>query len=227
MGIIKRTFYTTVLTGTAFVGYIAGTTSIICPLPRDDPIWSSKTYARYNIYNNPTTQDVCIKRVPLDKIRPELLQKEGDLAVEFCRGVWAGWAYRLQRRYLAQKYEPQTPSQLWAPRDLATSTYEKGTYITDHFEVVEKTPTSITVRCGDSPRSQGGRESDGLFVIYAEVDKERNEVELGLKSCFFNSAARQDGILGPMPKYMEIAHQYYSRLWMVSASRWVSKGLFG
>lgn len=63
--------------------------------------------------------------------------------------------------------------------------------------------------------------------MYAEIDKERNEVELGLKSCFFNSAVRQDGILGPMPKYMETTHQWYSRLWMVSASRWVTKGLFG
>lgn len=91
MGIIKKTIYTTVLTGTAFVGYVAGSTSIIYPLPRNDPIWSSKAFRRYNIHNNPTTQDVCIKRIPLDKIRPELLEKEGDLALEFCRGVWAGW----------------------------------------------------------------------------------------------------------------------------------------
>lgn len=136
-------------------------------------------------------------------------------------------AYHFQRRYLAQKYQANTPDHLWAPRDLATSTYEPGTRITDHFEVVEKTPHSITVRCGDSPNTQAGRDSDGLFVMYAEVDKARGEVELGFKSCFFNSAVRQDGILGPMPKYMEMAHQWYARLWMVSASRWVTKGLFG
>lgn len=91
MGIIKRTIYTTALTGTALVGYVAGTTSIIRPIPRDDPIWSSKMFARYNIHNNPTTQDVCIKRIPLSKVKPELLQEEDDLALEFCRGVWAGW----------------------------------------------------------------------------------------------------------------------------------------
>lgn len=91
MGIIKKTFYTTVLTGTAFVGYVAGSTSIIRPLPRDDPIWKSNPFNRYNVQNNPSTQDVCIKRVPLSKIRPELLEKDGDLALEFCRGVWAGW----------------------------------------------------------------------------------------------------------------------------------------
>lgn len=91
MGIIKKTFYTTVLTGTALVGYVAGSTSIIRPLPRDDPIWKSNPFNRYNVQNNPSTQDVCIKRVPLSKIRPELLEKDGDLVLEFCRGVWAGW----------------------------------------------------------------------------------------------------------------------------------------
>ncbi|KAK7739715.1 hypothetical protein SLS53_005685 [Cytospora paraplurivora] len=227
MGIIKRTIYTGIATGTAFFGYIGATTSVIWPLPLDDPIWTSSVYHRYNPLNNPTTQDVCVKRIPLSKVRPELLQKEGDLAVEFCRGVWSGWGYQLQRRFLAQKYQTQTPDQLWAPRDLKTSTYEPGTKITDHFEVVEKTPTSITVRCGDSPvRNPGPREGDGLFVMYAEVDKERGEVELGLKSCFFNSKTKSDGILGPMPKYIEKAHQWYSRLWMVSASSWVTRGVF-
>lgn len=91
MGIIKRTIYGAVLTGTAFVGYVAGSTTIICPLPRDDPLLSSGIFARYNRHKNPSTQDVCIKRISLDKVRPELLQKEGDLVVEFCRGVWAGW----------------------------------------------------------------------------------------------------------------------------------------
>lgn len=224
---IKRTIYTGIATGTAFAAYVGGTTSVIWPLPLDDPLWSSSVYARHNPHGNPSTQDVCIKRVPLSKIRPELLEKEGDLALEFCRGVWSGWGYQLQRRVLAQKYQTITPNQLWSPRELATSTYEPGTQITDHFEVVDKTPNSITVRCGDSPvRNPGPRESDGLFVMYAEVDKSRDEVELGLKSCFFDSQARQDGILGPMPKYMEKAHQWYARLWMVSASRWVTKGLF-
>lgn len=83
------------------------------------------------------------------------------------------------------------------------------------------------MRCGDSPKTQGGRESDGLFVMYAEVDRARNEVELGMKSLFFTSAAKVDGIMGPMPKNVEIAHQWYARLWMVSASRWVTKGLLG
>ena len=26
----------------------------------------------------------------MSKIKPELLEREGDLALEFCRGVWGG-----------------------------------------------------------------------------------------------------------------------------------------
>lgn len=91
MGIIKRTIYTAALTGTALGGYMAGTTSLISPIPHGDPVFDSKAFRKYNIHRNPSTQDVVIKRIPLDKVRPELLQKDGDLAVEFCRGVWAGW----------------------------------------------------------------------------------------------------------------------------------------
>ncbi|KAJ9145444.1 FAD linked oxidase [Pleurostoma richardsiae] len=219
MGVIKKVFYTGVLTGTAFVGYLGGTTTILCPLPRNDPIWTSAMYQKYNIHRNPTTQDVCIKRIPLDKIKPELLQKDGDLAVEFCRGVWSGWGYAIQRIYLARKYRAQTPKSLWTPAQLSGSTYDVGTQITDHFEVVEKTPSAITVRCGDSPRHQGPREGDGLFVMYAEVDRERNEVELGLKSCFFTSASKVEGIVGPMPVWMEKLHTWYSRIMMASGAQ--------
>jgi len=101
---------------------------------------------------------------------------------------------------------------------LEQSTYEVGTQITDHFEVVDKTPTEITVRCGDTPRNPAPRESDGLFVISAEIDRERQEAVLGLKSCFFVSARRIEGIHGPMPDWIEVLHCWYSRLWLETGS---------
>lgn len=90
MGIIRKTVYTGALTAASFAGYLSATTTVISPLPRDDPIFSSRSYAKYNRFQNPSTQDVVFKRIPLSKIRPELLQKEGDLALEMCRGVWSG-----------------------------------------------------------------------------------------------------------------------------------------
>ena len=90
MGIIKKTIYTTALTGTTFLAYLGAATTVISPLPDGDPLLRSKIYSKHNQHHNASTQDVAIKRIPLDKIRPELLAKDGDLALEFCRGVWGG-----------------------------------------------------------------------------------------------------------------------------------------
>jgi hypothetical protein len=90
MGIIRKTIFAGVLTGVGVVGYLGTSTTLVRPLPRDDPLWSSKIYSQYNKHQNGSAQDIVVKRIPLNKIRPELLEKEGDLAVEFCRGVWSG-----------------------------------------------------------------------------------------------------------------------------------------
>ncbi|KAB5536214.1 hypothetical protein GE09DRAFT_1006416 [Coniochaeta sp. 2T2.1] len=215
MGIIKKTLYTGVLTGAGVLAYLGGATTLVRPLPRDDPLWSSDVYARYNRHRNGSANDMVVKRIPLDEIRPELLEREGDLAVEFCRGVWSGLGYRFQRAFLARKYHsPTTSSQLWTVPQLEQSTYEVGEQITDHFEVVDKTPQEITVRCGDSPRNAEPRDSDGLFVISAEIDRERGEAVLGLKSCLFVSGRKIEGIQGPMPGWMEVLHTWYARLWL-------------
>lgn len=93
----------------------------------------------------------------------------------------------------------------------------------DHFEVVEKTATSITVRCGDSPRNQSLRQSDGLFEIGAVVDDKRGEVELTLKSCLFSSQGKISGEDGPMPPWMEILHRWYARIWSQTGSQMLLK----
>lgn len=90
MGLIARTFYTGVWTSVGAMGYLAASTTLTSPLPQDDRLWSSAVYPKYNPHLNPSAQDIVTKRIPLDKIKPELLQKEGDLTVAFCRGVWSG-----------------------------------------------------------------------------------------------------------------------------------------
>ncbi|KAJ2906942.1 hypothetical protein MKZ38_009805 [Zalerion maritima] len=231
MGITSKLLGTTILASGGFIGYLAATTSITAPLPAADPIWSSKPYSEYNVHRNPSTQDVVTKRIPVGRIRPELLGELGPdaLVTEFCRGVWGGWGYRVQRRYLEDRHlGPGTSSQLWTPSQLSAADYAPGARITDHFEVVEKTPSAITVRAGDTPRNASPRDSDGLFVIGARVDEEKGEVELSLKSCFFTSSKKVEGgqdrsPVGPMPQWMEIAHRWYARLWMASASGWVTR----
>lgn len=94
MGLIRSTLFTGLLATSGVSGaaaYIAAKNPVISPLPPSDPIWSSSLYKKHNPSKNPATQDICVKRIPFSKIKPELLQKEGDLALEFCRGVWSGW----------------------------------------------------------------------------------------------------------------------------------------
>ena len=127
--------------------------------------------------------------------------------------------YRIQRAYLAQKYKnAETAHQLWTVEQLNSSKYEPKTIVTDHFEVVSKTANEITVRCGDTPRNPAPRDSDGLFVIGAEVDKKRGEAVLSLKSCFFNSGKKVEGIQGPMPGWIEELHRWYSRILLETGS---------
>jgi hypothetical protein len=200
------------------------------PFPADDPILSSTSYLRQNPNSNPQTRDICVRRVPLSKIRPALLEgkAEGKIVEAFCAGVWSGLGYRYQRRYLEKKYrnDSTTAHQLWDRKELRESSYDVGTQITDHFEVVEKVVEEngsgrIVVRCGDSPLKTGVRDSDGLFEMGVEIlpveEGKVPEVEFRLKSVFFKGLGKVEGEAGPMPAHVEFAHRLYTKLWMESA----------
>lgn len=198
-------------------------------IPRSDYLFNHTLFARYNPNNAPVTQDVCTRTVPLSKIKPELLEaekngREGALVTAFCQGVWGGIGYAYQRRYLEKKYRsmPETKGQLWDRAELKTSPYGVGTQITDHFEVVSKTPESIIVRCGDTPRNAQVRESDGLFEMRAQIKEKEGVAEFALKSLFYNGLAMPDKegtSEGPMGPWTQWAHAQYAKLWMETALR--------
>lgn len=60
------------------------------PLSPSDYIYNTTFYARNNPERNPTTADLCVRKVPLSQIKPEYLEKEGKLVEKFCAGVWGG-----------------------------------------------------------------------------------------------------------------------------------------
>lgn len=91
MGLLRTTIFTGVLGATGAAACLAARNPVISPIAATDTIWTSSLYRRHNPSKNPATQDYCVKRIPLDRIRPDLLQNEGDLTLEFCRGVWSGW----------------------------------------------------------------------------------------------------------------------------------------
>ena len=114
---------------------------------------------------------------------------------------------------------PNTETQLFRRQQLATSKYELGTRFSDHFEVVERTKNSVTVRSGGSPLEPGPREMDGLLVLSAKVDKAAGTVDVSIKSVFLNSAEPvQDG-KKPAPFIAELLHRYYARAMVDSGAR--------
>lgn len=117
---------------------------------------------------------------------------------------------------MAMKYQgPETAQHLWSRSELNSSSYEPGTIMTDHFEVIEKTPERIVVRCGGSPRIQEVRESDGLFEMSATVKPEEGVAEFGVKSCFFQGLGKAES--QPMPFHIAWLHRQYSKLLLATA----------
>jgi hypothetical protein len=214
MGLISKAIGITGWSALAATGTFVAMTrkNRILPVPASDYIFNTTHYARYNPYNSPVTQDICLRQVPLSQIKPEYLDGDGKLLTE--------------RSYLEKKYRgPETAGHLWERKELAESKYEVGTLITDHFEVVSKTDQSIMVRCGDSPRKMDARESDGLFEMTAEIKQDEGVAEFGLKSVFYNglSGYKSGSAAGPMPGHVQWLHQQYDKVLMESAIRNVTK----
>lgn len=92
MGLFRTTIATAGWGSLAVVGtFVALTRKCkITDVPPTDYIFNHTLYARYNPNNAPVTQDLCSRRVPLSKIKPELLENEGKLVEAFSAGVWGG-----------------------------------------------------------------------------------------------------------------------------------------
>lgn len=118
---------------------------------------------------------------------------------------------------MEKKYKNTTTTahQLWSPEELKSSTYDVGTQITDHFEVVSKTPESIVVRCGDSPLNAGVRDSDGLFEMGVQIKREEGVAEFRLKSVFYKGLGLAES--EPMPAHVVFLHKLYTKVWMETA----------
>lgn len=92
MGLIKRFLKISAAGSVATVGVFFGATrnDVFEHMDTSDPIFQSPFYKKFNPENNPTLHDLCVRRMPLDKIKPELLENKGKLTEAFCAGVWGG-----------------------------------------------------------------------------------------------------------------------------------------
>ncbi|KAI8626820.1 hypothetical protein F5Y19DRAFT_190680 [Xylariaceae sp. FL1651] len=227
MGILRKAALTGlwgVTGGVASLGagmaFLTGTTNLV-PLTKDDQMFKTKTWAKYNPNDTPALKDDVIKAVPLSKIRPELRNDEAALTLEFCRGVWSRWGYWAQSR-LQERYDkpPGTDDNLWRTSELAVSRFDKGLRFSNHFEVVENQGNEIVVRCGASPLEPGLRKSDGLIFLSAKIDPEQQQAVFHFKSALFSSSApKVEGAPHPLPGKIEFLHRWYVRMLTASAMR--------
>ncbi|KAL5114520.1 hypothetical protein ACEQ8H_007610 [Pleosporales sp. CAS-2024a] len=212
------TFYTR---GTKFV-----------PYDTNSPDHTTAVFRAHNpLSNPPVCIDHAVKSIPYASLPSKYRVQDGKgsvdraaLATDFCRGIWSGVAYRVQRRYLERKYRALEGREdsLWDLRDLEKSEYKVGTKITDHFQVVEHDDSKVIVRCGDSPLNQDHRPSDGLFAMEVSTDDDKQMATFHLKSNFINTTP-QGKDAQPLPWHVQFAHRWYTKLWMESATRKVLK----
>jgi hypothetical protein len=70
---LQATALTTIL-ASSFIYNRTKQSKIISPLSPTDPLFLSKFYLQNNPHKNPSTQDVCVRRVPASKIKPGLVE---------------------------------------------------------------------------------------------------------------------------------------------------------
>lgn len=59
-------------------------------LSPEDPIFNGEYHRKYNPNNNPTVNDLHIRKIPISQIDPAYLETPERLIERFSGGVWAG-----------------------------------------------------------------------------------------------------------------------------------------
>lgn len=124
MGLIKRFVRLSTVGGAASVGafFWATRNETFVPLAPSDHIFHSTFFHSLNPSKNPTTHDLCIRRVPLSDINPALLEKKGKLVEAFCAGVWSGWGgFHMSRFMLRWSSTDMTIDRICLPARLLGS----------------------------------------------------------------------------------------------------------
>ncbi|CCT68095.1 uncharacterized protein FFUJ_06858 [Fusarium fujikuroi IMI 58289] len=180
---------------------------------------------KINPWNKPGSADSCVREVPfnnLDKVMLEDAKKGGTKLVErFMAGTWGGFGYGIQRRIMTFFKNEANKNDLWDKKDLLASTYEPGTYFTNHFVVLSKTPTCITLRgCFDPHQSPPSpMDVDNLVEIRAELDEMRQVAVLKLQVITFDGrkeASDKEDLFGGVGGWL---HRRYSTLLVESGAR--------
>jgi len=124
--------------GPAIVWQVYSRNSKFVPFNRSSDDFPTRAFLKVNPDDNePALVDHCVRKIPLSKL---VTTDVGELTTSFSRNIWAGNGFEIQRRLLEKNNRALEGRQddLWDKPELASSNYELGTKIADHFEVIDR-----------------------------------------------------------------------------------------
>lgn len=192
--------------------------------PETDKLFRHPILKQINPYNNPDSHDMCVRRVPFSQLKPELLedaQQGGSKLVEaYSRGMWGRYGYTVQRKIMEYFKDDSNAEDVWTKEDLLKSTYEPGTFITNHFHVLEKTPQSLTIRACPYPRQDTPTpvHVDNMLELRVDLDKEKKVAVFQMKMITFEGGKGASQKPDPFGGFLGFLHRQYSLLLMQAAT---------
>ncbi|KAF4983166.1 hypothetical protein FDECE_17360 [Fusarium decemcellulare] len=169
----------------------------------NEPLFTHPMLKQINPWNKPASFDSCVREVPFDSLDDGLVEdaKQGGtkLIERFAEGMWGGYGYAIQRRIMEFFKDETCKDDVWTREDLLKSRYDPGTFFTNHFVVLEKTPTCITMRGCFNPHQDPPvpQDVDNMVELRAELDGKRRVVMLKLRAITFDG--RQEAKDDPDP----------------------------
>ncbi|KAM5343531.1 hypothetical protein ACJ41O_012068 [Fusarium nematophilum] len=166
----------------------------------NEPLFRHPMLKQINPWNKPASHDSCVREVPFEKLDDGLVEDArhgGTRLIErFTAGMWGRYGYAFQRRVMEFSKDETCKDDVWSLEDLLKCKYDPGTFFSNHFLVLEKSPSSITMRGCFNPHQSPPtpQHVDNMVEMRAELDEERQVVLLKLRCITFSGVetAKED-----------------------------------
>ncbi|KAF4992385.1 hypothetical protein FGRMN_7197 [Fusarium graminum] len=178
-----------------------------------------------NPWNKPVSHDSCVREVPFERLDSALIQdaRNGGMRLieRFVAGMWGGFGYAIQRKIMTHFKNEANKNDVWDKDDLLKCTYEPGTFFTNHFLVLSKTPTCITMRgCFDPHQTPPApTDIDNIVEMHAELDEVKKVVILKFRALTFDGRQEASDKEDPFGGFGGWLHRRYSSLLVESGAR--------
>ncbi|KAG7118505.1 hypothetical protein HYQ44_005648 [Verticillium longisporum] len=191
---------------------------------KSHPVLHHLSLEPLRLAQRPQFGDSCVREVAFQDIEPGLLQDglSGGTALleQFAGGVFGRYAFRIQRNLMKKfRKSDANSTDLWEEEQISHSDFKIGTIIADDFIVRDKSPTSIMLQGGTSPRYSPDEphEMDTIITLRVNLNRERQLAEFRLECIVAANGITTDDrpALGTVEIFL---HQCYSKLLLTAGS---------